>query len=1487
MKCILPIGVFVLCSVATPGAILTITPSAVTNDFSGKITLTIAGLSPGESAKVEKFSDVNTNGYLDAADLLVASYLLTDGRVPRLGGVRNLNVPGDDDGATNGQIRADLFFPGVEPVLDVIAGDHVFRLSSPSGAFTPTTTPMSIRQKTTPQGVTGQIQAAGSGVPLAGAWVFLLPPDGPALAGTVSDAGGHYTLFCAPGTFRVLALKNGFVSDFNAASVAVLTNQMTSRNVTNAAATRTISGTVTDSASSAGLPGVFVMAQSSSGGFASAFTDNAGVYSIAVTAAAWRVGANSGDLAKLGYVPWDERLDANTTSGSVSNLNIAAPKATALVYGTVEDTLNQPLIGLGVQGSDSGHQYDPRGRSFPTNGAYCVGVLVGDWWINPDDDDLAAHGYFGAGTNVSLSADQAVRVDFHLRQVTVRLAGRVVDNLGAPVANIGFGASEGSGGSVYQETDDDGRFSFGLYGAAWHLRLDRDEAHNRHLFFNEMVVSMTNGEVRSNFVFVAQRADRQITGSVRDSTGLPVGYLNILASGAGYEVSTQTDGNGNYALDVLDGTWCVWPNCGEVVARGFLCDNCVSTTVAGGDRTVDFTLYPPIPLQIVTTSLPDGTLGEPYSTTNHPTLQAIGSYGPFTWLLVPGAPPLPPGLELTSEGLIWGTPTFCGTFSFRVRVTDTAAATAEQAFSITIPFAPLRVTSTSLTNGTVGAAYAATLQAVGCQPPFSWFLVEGSAPLPGGLTLATNGLLSGVPTNAGTFYFMVQASDPAANTAEEVVTLTIDSSVQILTDWLPDGMVGAAYNVQLGAAYGQTPYHWTIVSNALPGGLLLNTNTGVMSGVPGAAGTFNFTVRVTDAALASDLRSLSLTVHPTLRVTTTNLPNATVGVLYNAPLEATGGQPPYAWSKAPGSAPLPAGLDVDPNGFISGTPTNVGTNAFIVRVTDAGSRTANKSLSIAVRAAGSALTIVTTNLPGRQVNLPYSAGLVATGGVPPYTWWIISGHLPPGLGLTVTDGGLGGTPTDIGQFGFTVLVTDNAAHAATQPLSITIHPTPPGVPIAVGMDHEILLGLAGDGTNFLVAFNDSGAWPSNIVAQLVALDGTLLGPQINLGRKGATITIAFDGANYLLVWEDRANPTDTDLYAQFISRTGALVGAAFPVCTAPGAQQLDSRRSLIFDGSNYFLAWRDYRHGNEADVYGQFIAPSGALVGANFPITTDPGNQTSASLDFDGTNYLAVYVTELSDLGFFYYQVWGNVVSRAGVVGTPFPISENISMRAGTTRVTWNGTAFLGVWSQDDGPGYPSPAEWNIYGRVGTMSGFAGSEFLITTNAGQQVIPSIGNVTGDFLVTWLDAFGTTNTAWKGRFFNSLGSQVGPEFTIAPMQGTRVPMGPVVTDGHGLLALASWVVWPYDDDLRGRMADGDIYWQLISLSPRLLPLGFSPRGGFQLRVIGGVAQTYTLQTSTNLTTWTPLVTNSVSGGVFDYEDTTAPGQRQRFYKVIGW
>jgi negative regulator of sigma E activity len=154
---------------------------------------------------------------------------------------------------------------------------------------------------------------------------------------------------------------------------------------------------------------------------------------------------------------------------------------------------------------------------------------------------------------------------------------------------------------------------------------------------------------------------------------------------------------------------------------------------------------------------------------------------------------------------------------------------------------------------------------------------------------------------------------------------------------------------------------------------------------------------------------------------------AQVGVAYSSALVASGGVAPYTFSIISGS--LPPGLTLNAStGAITGTPTTAGTYNFTAQVVDSQGNTATSSCSIVVSPSTLTLSCPTGTA---QVGVAYSSALVASGGVAPYTFSIISGSLPPGLTLNTSTGAITGTPTTAGTYNFTAQVVDSKGNTAT------------------------------------------------------------------------------------------------------------------------------------------------------------------------------------------------------------------------------------------------------------------------------------------------------------------------------------------------------------------------------------------------------------------------------------------------------------------------
>ena len=374
---------------------------------------------------------------------------------------------------------------------------------------------------------------------------------------------------------------------------------------------------------------------------------------------------------------------------------------------------------------------------------------------------------------------------------------------------------------------------------------------------------------------------------------------------------------------------------------------------------------------------------------------------------------------------------------------DASPAVSSSATAGTVPAAPT-VTAITPTNGAAGGANdvkitgtglgAATAIEIGTTAQFTagtpTTLVPCASSAAGCFTVVSGTSLdiSSMPAHA------------AGAVTVKVVTLGISASIAytynpgpaLLLPAPPGGEVNVAYTDQLTVTGGTSPFTWSVSSGSLPPGLALNASTGLLSGTPTTAGTYTFTVKVTDSSGLSDTAPLTVTIIPGPSMNFAPPPGGWTNTVYGYTLTESGGTAPYTWSVSSGS--LPAGISLSAGGNLSGTPTATGTFSFTARVTDANGQSATQATSITI-AAG--VSITSAAPPTAVLSTAYSFTFAATGGTTPYTWSVNSGTLPAGLTLS-SAGVLSGTPTTAGSFPFSVNVIDANNGIATASITLVV-----------------------------------------------------------------------------------------------------------------------------------------------------------------------------------------------------------------------------------------------------------------------------------------------------------------------------------------------------------------------------------------------------------------------------------------------------------------
>lgn len=249
------------------------------------------------------------------------------------------------------------------------------------------------------------------------------------------------------------------------------------------------------------------------------------------------------------------------------------------------------------------------------------------------------------------------------------------------------------------------------------------------------------------------------------------------------------------------------------------------------------------PLVISTMFLPNGSMANPYNYI----LSGAGGYGTLQWNVTAGQ--LPPGVSLSSAGVLNGTPTASGDYTFTVTLSDqsTPIRSASQQYTVSIGTV-MKVATISLPQAQTGVPYSFTFQATGGVAPYYWQIV--ARPLSNSDFVGT-GTISGIPSQVGTFTVGATVSDNSGQMLHTSLPLTVVAGPLYFGQSPSDtAYLGGAYIRAIDIEGGTSPYQVQVVSGSLPPGMSVSIDPvrgWVISGTPTATGTFNFTLSVTDS----------------------------------------------------------------------------------------------------------------------------------------------------------------------------------------------------------------------------------------------------------------------------------------------------------------------------------------------------------------------------------------------------------------------------------------------------------------------------------------------------------------------------------------------------------------------------------------------------------------------------------------------------------------
>ncbi|MBX3094903.1 MAG: putative Ig domain-containing protein [Cryobacterium sp.] len=441
------------------------------------------------------------------------------------------------------------------------------------------------------------------------------------------------------------------------------------------------------------------------------------------------------------------------------------------------------------------------------------------------------------------------------------------------------------------------------------------------------------------------------------------------------------------------------------------------------------------PVVITSPPPPDGALTVPYS---HQ-ITATGTT-PISYSLTADSDPLPPGLALTSStGLIAGTPTAAGTYTFTIETWNGLLPQVTAAYTVVIAAAPEPpiITSGNPPDGAATVPYSHTFTASGTGTPA--FTVIDAALLPPGLSL-TGDELGGTPSTPGTYTFEIRASNGTLPDDVEEYTVVIANAP------IPPTITSGA---PVGGEVGQ-PYSFTVTATGDPTlsfssaelaaiGLGIDASTGVISGTPISPGSHPVTITVSNGVNPDATENYTLTIDPAPTVaptiTSADPVDGEVGVSYSHTFTATG-TGTITFSVSGGT--LPPGVTLS-GATLGGTPTASGPFTFTILASNGTLPDATETHTITIAPAPVLIT-VTSSLPAAgTVGTPYAHTITIDGPVTP-GFALSAGSLPAGLSLGATSGEISGTPTADGASSFSITITDAGRLPTVVNYSITVDP---------------------------------------------------------------------------------------------------------------------------------------------------------------------------------------------------------------------------------------------------------------------------------------------------------------------------------------------------------------------------------------------------------------------------------------------------------------
>jgi len=295
--------------------------------------------------------------------------------------------------------------------------------------------------------------------------------------------------------------------------------------------------------------------------------------------------------------------------------------------------------------------------------------------------------------------------------------------------------------------------------------------------------------------------------------------------------------------------------------------------------------------------------------------------------------------------------------------------------------------------------------------------------------------------------------------------------------------------------------------------------------------------------------------------------------------------------------------------------------------------------------------------------------------------------------------------------------------------------------------------------------------------------------------------VAFDGTNYLVAWEDWRN-SSCDIYAARVTPAGAVLDpTGFPVSTT--ADQHDDP-AVVFDGTNFLVVWSDWRNGQRPNIYGARVTPGGVVLDSGIAISTAADDQNEPAVSSDGTNCLVAWGDHRD--GSQWDLMAARVTPGGVVLDTNGIVVASATRNQGRPAAAFDGANTLLVW----GDGRNTGTANDIYcGRV-SPDGTVLDQDGIAVSRAPRAQWYAGAAFGEslFIAAWQDdRVSSTYDIYASRITSDGG--VLDSAGIPLCTATRQQNNPVFAF-DGIEFVAAW------EDARSG-ANGDIYGARVTLN----------------------------------------------------------------------